>query len=128
MIEYINGRCNLWVKWSMTRLDAGLGYPHECAFIKIPGSPNHASPMDEAAWEIERAVRSLERDLNKAMIEFYLRRGTVDQKARACQCGRRTLFDRVHRAHCRIAEWLNDETAGVPHQVLKEISCTARTV
>lgn len=128
MIDYINARCNMWVKWSLTRLDDGLGYPHACAFVKIPGSPNHASPVDESAWEIERAVKSLPADLKLAIIQFYLKRGTSDQKARACGCSPRHFFRRIHSAHIRILEWLNDETAGVPHQVVKEIACVDVTV
>jgi DNA-directed RNA polymerase specialized sigma24 family protein len=123
MIDYINARCNQWVLWHRRGQDNGLGFPRECAYTRLDGrTPGKVSqpPVDEAAWEIERAVRALEHELNKVVIQFYLKRGTSEDKARACQCHRDTLYARLHTAHIRILEWLNDETAGVPHQVVKQ--------
>jgi len=121
VIPYINQRCNEWVAWIRRRDDGGLGYPKECCYTRLQGRgpPNGYLPsVDDAAWEIDRAVRALEPQLHKAMIVFYLNRGTGDQKARDCHCHRDTFYERVHRAHQRIDAWLQDERLKTPQLLL----------
>jgi hypothetical protein len=112
MIPYINGRCNEWVAWIRRRDDGGLGYPKECCYTRLQGRgplTGYLPSVDDAAWEIDRAVRSLDYILHEALMAFYFARGTGDQKARDCRCGKTAFYERVHCAHQKIQAWLDDE-------------------
>ncbi len=117
MIDYINMRCNQWADWHSKRKAGGLGFPRECCYTRLQarGGDGNASLIDEAAWEVHQAITDLPPLLNLAVIEFYLKRGTSIQKARACGCTESTLFYRIHSAHLKIMDWLNAEAAGLPH-------------
>lgn len=135
MIQYINTRCNAWVLWRRRKEDAGLGFPQCCAFTKPPGGgvAGFKPPLGEPEWEIERAIWSMKTDfpkLYRAVTVFYLRTGTVEMKAAWSGCCRDTFFDRLHLAHTKIMEWLNDEAAGlhVPAKVQQKRSCELPTV
>lgn len=131
MIEHINNRCNQWARWRMLRGDNGLGYPRQCNYTKLV--PIHASRdpgRDEACWEIEQAYHALpsdERNLKGIIDKFYLGRGTIDQRARDLGIHRDTMYARLHQAHVKIMEWLNDEAAGL-HDKRAKIACNAPTV
>ena len=125
MIEHINTRCNHWAQWLRTKSDNGLGFPRQAAFLNVPGGgQGWRTPANEAAWEIHQAVNALNDELKQAVWVFYLGRCTMDQKARDCRCHRDTLYSRIHTAHLRIMEWLNDEAAGLVHPT----TCQAPTV
>lgn len=130
MIDYINTRCAQWAAWRRRKDDNGLGFPRECPYTRLQarGGSGYNHVTDEAAWEIECAVRSLDDQLKKVIEVIYLGKGTSRDKARDCRCAESTMFERVHRAHLRIMEWLNDEAAGVPHDGAAESACTARSV
>jgi len=131
VIEYINTRCNQWAEWRERKAANGLGFPRECVYTRLtPRDPTGAFDpnVDESAWEVDQAIRALPDYLNRSVVEFYLRNGTVDQKARAVGCAPRTLFDRIHMAHNHILDWLNTEAAGLPHEPLANSPCARRTV
>ena len=130
MIEYINTRCSQWATWRRRKDDNGQGFPKECIYTRLSGrgGKGYNPTIDEAAWEIDQAVRALPVELKKAVMVFYLGRGTSEQKARDCGCHRDTLFVRVHLAHQGIMEWLNDEAAGVAHPPIKQKTCAPPTV
>lgn len=115
MIVYVNFRLNQWAEWVARKSD-GLGYPKAVAFARMAhsGSFGPSSPeLCEDAWEVERCVACLDETLRSAVIEFYLKPGTCEQKARALRCCVRTLQNRIDRAQHEILGLLNDLAAGV---------------
>ena len=109
MILHINDRLNGWASWVASgRKVVGLGYPSQCAFLRIAGSDsNLRAPIEnENAWEIERAVHNLDANLRDVVEQFYLHAGTVDSHAKALRICRDTLYVRLHMAHTRIMDWL----------------------
>lgn len=109
MILHINAKLNQWAQWVATgRKVVGLGYPSQCAFMRLtPSSGGWMAPIEnETAWEIEQAVHRLDPKQREAVEQFYLRAGTADTHARALHCCRDTLYARIHSAQVRIMEWL----------------------
>jgi len=116
VISHINDRCNAWADWIARKLLLGTGYPRECVYTRLQargGSSGFELTIDEQAWEIHQAVKTLPPQLLEAINAFYLGKGTVDDKAKDCRCHRDTLFVRVHRAHIVIMDWLYAEAAGL---------------
>lgn len=121
IIGYVGARCNQWAEWYLRREALGMGYPRECPYTRLQarGGQGYNQTFDEAAWEIHQAINGLDPVLKLAVYAFYIRKGTIEQRSRDCGCSFKTLYRRVEEAHLRIMEWLNDETAGVPHPVIK---------
>lgn len=112
MILYINDRLNVWALWVASgRKVVGLGYPSQCAFTRLtPSSTSRCSPMmNEEAGEVERAVHKLDRQLQETIYQFYLHAGPADTHAKALRICRDTLYSRVHAAHVKIMEHLQDD-------------------
>lgn len=109
MIDYINARCLAWAEFSRRKVSSRLGYPRQSAFARWMPSGTCRVPIDEdEVAEIEKAVLSLDAELLAVVRGMYLEGGTVEQKARDCGCCRDTFYTRLHRAHVRIMEWLQD--------------------
>ena len=64
--------------------------------------------MDEESWEIEQAVHKLEAKLQQTVFQFYLHAGPAESHAKALRICRDTLYNRLHTAHIRIMEILQD--------------------
>jgi len=109
MILHINDKLNVWADWVATgRRVRGLGYPSQVAFMRLTPSANTLRmPVEnETAWEIERAVHDLDRQLRDVVEQFYLRAGTAETHAKALRICRDTLYVRLHNAHVKIMEAL----------------------
>ncbi len=107
MILHINEKLNVWADWVATgRRVRGLGYPSQVAFMRLtPSSNTLRMPVEnETAWEIERAVHALDRQLREVVEQFYLRAGTAETHAKALRICRDTLYVRLHNAHVKIME------------------------
>lgn len=110
MILHINAKLNVWSDWvSSGRKVVGLGYPSQCAFMRLtPNSNSLRAPIEnEEAWEIESAVHRLNAQLRDVVDQFYLRAGTAETHAKALGICRDTLYARLHMAHTRIMECLH---------------------
>jgi DNA-directed RNA polymerase specialized sigma24 family protein len=112
MIEHINARLIRWADWAARSNRAvGLGYS-PCTIIRLMKGEfrctfNRNDPMiNDEAMNTERAVIKLPDELRKVVVVYYLKSGTVEQKARDCRCCRDTLYARLHHAHQRIDELL----------------------
>lgn len=125
MIPYMNVRGNQWAEWWWRREASGLGFPKESPYTRLQarGGNGYQLTTDEAAWEFHRAVHSLSEDLQKAMLAFYINKGTIEQRAKDCGCSQVYLYRLVDRAHVQILGWLNDEAAGVHHAMYANTSC-----
>jgi DNA-directed RNA polymerase specialized sigma24 family protein len=63
--------------------------------------------IDEESADTDRAVTRLPAALKHVIVVYYLKPGTVEQKAKDCRCCRKTLFNRLHHAHQRLDELLS---------------------
>jgi hypothetical protein len=118
MILHINSKLNCWAEWVASgRKVVGLGYPSQCAFMRLtPNGGTLRAPIEnEQAWEIEQAIHRLDRQLRDVVDQFYLRAGTAETHAKALNICKDTLYVRLHASHVRIMEWLQvgDEEADV---------------
>lgn len=105
MILHINDKLNTWADWVATgRRVQGLGYPSQVAFMRLTQSSKtiRAPVENETAWEIERAVHALDRQLREVVEQFYLRAGTAETHAKALRICVKTLYNRLHQAHVSI--------------------------
>jgi DNA-directed RNA polymerase specialized sigma24 family protein len=109
MIEHINDRLNNWSRWSEIRLSGSLGYPKQAAFTKLACSGwryDGTVIIDDDAWEIERAVLSLEHGQRRMVYLIYRSAATMDQAAVILGCSRATLYRRLGDLHQLILDWL----------------------
>jgi len=110
MIEYIHNRLCRWSVWvARGNRVPGLGYPTACGYTRL--TPSGGRPdvdFNDDAWEIDRAVCSMDQDAVKFLRMFYLEPGTIAGKAAKAGCHRDTLYARLHQAHVRVMEWLQD--------------------
>lgn len=113
MIDYINTRLNGWAAWLKSGKRNCLGYPTHAAFARLMPSSQPAGPLvpylNEEAEEIDRAVSSLPVDVRELLKEFYMHEGPAEAKAKRLKCCRDTLYARLHQAHVRVMEWLQDQ-------------------
>lgn len=107
MIDRMNERLRRWADWaSGGRYASGLGYAR-CAMSEwIPCGTvvNQTPDFNQEAYETDKAVRLLPTELNLAVIAFYLKTGTAEQRARDCRVSTKTMYVRVDQAHQRLEE------------------------
>lgn len=111
MILHINDKLNTWALWvAAGRRVVGLGYPSQVPYMRLtPSSTGQRSPsMDEDSWEVEQAVHKLDKQLQQTIYQFYLHAGPADSHAKALRICTKTLYNRVHMAHTKIMEHLQD--------------------
>lgn len=119
MIAHIDERLSRWADWAAGgRRAAGLGYS-PCTLsrwdsVRIGKMPDPG--YDEEASETDRAVTQLPGELRRVVVVYYLKSGTVRQKARDCGIGHNTLYERLHHAHQRLDELLSRRESGITQQ------------
>jgi hypothetical protein len=108
--EYIKIRMQQWAEWVVMRESGAVGYPRECSYTRMQarsGSSGFHSPdIDMEAMEIEDAVRVLPDYLRLTVREYYVKPGTIEQKAKQLCCHRDTLYARIEQSHTMISGWL----------------------
>ena len=104
--EDIKTRMMQWAEWSALREAGAAGYPRECSYTRMqpraPGAGFHTPDVDMDAMAIDRAVHELPSLIRLTVHEYYIRPGTIEQKARALRCNRDTVFARINAAHLLI--------------------------
>lgn len=112
MIPYINTILDQWGLWARSGREQ-LGYPKQSAFMRLalPSRGGGVVVCDEEAMRINRAVQSLEPELRTLVELFYIRMRSCDAGsiAKSLHCCRDTVYARLHRAHVRVMEFLQDE-------------------
>lgn len=111
MILHINDKLNIWAAWVATgRKVRGLGYPSQVAFMRLTPSIHalQAPIMNDEACEIDAAVCRLDAKLREVVDQFYCHAGTVETHAKALGICRDTLYVRLHMAHTRVMEYMQD--------------------
>ena len=110
MIPYINDRLEQWGLWTLGGKDR-LGYPRRAAFVQVIAGGPGCSICDEEAMQINRAVQALDGQLRLVVDAFYVRMRSCDADtiANTLKCCRRTLYDKLHRAHLKVMDALQDD-------------------
>ena len=62
--------------------------------------------MDDAAWEVQKAVNDLSDELQVLAHEHYMWNGYNDAKAARIGLAERTLYDRLHELHIELSKQL----------------------
>lgn len=112
MIPYINSRLDQWGLWALSGRER-VGYPRRSAFMRLV--PAGGGPLlmlcDEESMQINRAVQSLDGQLRAVVDAFYVRMRSCDGEAiaRHLHCCRDTLYARLHRAHLRVMDAIQDD-------------------
>lgn len=111
MIEHVHLRLLRWADWAAGgRRVAGLGYA-VCSLARweVRGSVKSADPrIDSEASDTDRAVTLLPAEVKAVVVEYYLRPGTARQKARACGLAPKAFYERLHHAHHRVRDMLEE--------------------
>jgi DNA-directed RNA polymerase specialized sigma24 family protein len=112
MIPYIDEQLRQWAMWCLTGRDK-LGFPRQSAFLNgqpVESKGRGLEICDEVALEIQGGVNSLHPDLKRTVVLFYLKMRSCDSAtiARAMRIHRDTLYDRLHRAHLKVSEYLDE--------------------
>jgi len=114
MIDQINDRLIRWADWATNGHRArGLWYS-PCTLRKWMVRCSLARSVDvvydEEAGKTDKAVTALPVDLKAVIVVYYLKPGTIAQKAKDLHCDKRTLYRRLHHAQQRVDEYLNSRT------------------
>ncbi|WP_410498136.1 hypothetical protein [Chitinibacter sp. S2-10] len=112
MIDFVNGRLELWARWASRRDDCGLGYVQSqlarlgeaAGGAKFAGLPPDV--CDDDMHELQKIVAYLPFELHQAVWQCYMMPGTAAQHARSCGCHRDTYYARLHKAHVLVMEAL----------------------
>lgn len=62
--------------------------------------------IDGEAEDVEKVVLALQYPLQLVLIEYWVKGGSVAQKARACRCARSTFFERLALGHKAVVDGL----------------------
>lgn len=109
MIPHINDRLNNWAAWCERRASGALGYPKQAAFTRLRVSEPPSDGIliiDEDAWEIERAIASLDDGMKRVAMAFYRRGTTVAQAREMLGASKATAYRRLHELHVAVLDWL----------------------
>lgn len=112
MIEFIHQRLLQWADWSANGHRAkGLGYS-PCTLRKWSAKSTFcevADPrLDEESIATDAAVTALPEELRQCVMIYYLKSGTVRQKARDLGMSHETMYQRLHHAQQRVSQLLEE--------------------
>lgn len=97
-----------WARWACAS-DEGHSMPMTNAYdMGGAGRRDYDKPeplINGDAIDTDRAVRTLPDELRVVIVQYWTRRGTALQKARACRCHVATFWRRLHHAHVRINDY-----------------------
>ena len=108
MIREIDAKLNDWARW---RLNARGNSKSPYPAYNLPAAPDadDAPPRtsyvplnDSLCWAMDKCVVALNPLFNQVVMVVYTLTGAQEQKCRACGCGQRTLYYRLHVAHQEI--------------------------
>lgn len=109
-IEWVEMRLLNWARWKLSRGTGGIGYASVNLANPTPGirDPYADVPVPTNAIEAaatDDAVNRLQPGgLRLAVIELYVGRGGIADKARRLGCSESTVYLRVAQAHQQLAE------------------------
>lgn len=139
MIDYINKRLNDWARWRISdrallrhALGAKSCWPQMLGESESTESVRQQGTLvplnDLECCDTDKAICALPRDLHVTVIEYYARIGTADTTAKRLGITKRTLFQRIDRAHWHVMGTLNDLSAGIRVPVrLPDVAVMQRT-
>jgi DNA-directed RNA polymerase specialized sigma24 family protein len=109
-IEWVDARLWNWARWKHGARSGGLGYATlDMSSVLSDRNPEARIPInDDEASTTEVALKTLVREVQQVVEEYYLRPGPVDTIARELGIGTSTLHARMDRAHRGIAGWIGE--------------------
>lgn len=118
--EEMERRCLNWARWKNGEGQGGLGYGSGgwmSSGADRGGYREAKVPtLDVEAEQTDRAMQSLESALRRTVEVYYLGTGTMEERCRALQISRATIYVRVDKAHEVLAAWLRDAEARARHE------------
>jgi hypothetical protein len=96
-----------WARWKLG--GAAIGVAMSGAYdLEAPGRREAVSMplLNGEAADVERAVMDLPGELFHVVEQFWLKRGSIQHKAKRCGCAIATLYRRLDDAHERIQLYL----------------------
>lgn len=119
---YVDGRLNRWGAWYHAQARPGpKAVRSQMAGILAKAGDGEIRARvvfdNSEALETDAAVyrlRDIERGLFDAVIEYWIKSGTVEQKARALGIQPRAFYYRLDRAKLQLLGIFNDIAAGLP--------------
>ena len=116
-IEWIEMRLLNWARWKLSQGTGGLGYASVNLANPTPGvrDPYAEVPVPTNAIEAAATDDAVNRlhpgGLRLTVIEVYVGRGGIADKARRLCGGESTVYLRVAQAHAKLAEFFNAKEA-----------------
>ncbi|QHD48470.1 hypothetical protein [Vreelandella aquamarina] len=117
MLKEIDDLLHHWadqLKGRGMRQCSPLGRLAEFGGVMPPSGPKGSrdllglGDMDDAAWEVQKAVNGLSAEYQVLAHEHYLWNGYNDAKAERLGLAESTYYDRLHRMHYEIQQALKD--------------------
>jgi DNA-directed RNA polymerase specialized sigma24 family protein len=117
---YVEGRLRRWAIWfhagerpGPKRVISFWGPMILNRNVEQTNRPRTVSVDPTEAELTNRCVYALPRELLDVVLEVYTKGGTVEQKARALGCCRKTVYDRLDRVNIKLLGYFNDVEAGI---------------
>jgi hypothetical protein len=95
----------LMLNWSRWKLGVPISVAVSGAYDLEARGRREETPtplLNGEALDVDKAVMDLPGDLFHVVEQFWLKKGTLDQKARKCKCAPATFYRRLQDAHGRI--------------------------
>ena len=99
-----NETTRLMTSWAMWRTGGSThGMAVSTAFSEARDSYDTPMPLiNGEALEVDQAVHAMRPELQRVVIQFWCKRGTVAERAARAGCGMRTFYDRLDQAHAAV--------------------------
>lgn len=113
MIPKIDALLSAWGRWALNPIRQDVGYPSRSAGFAdyMPVSVEYKSrppdgifTSDSSMQDVDAAVRNLHADDRALCVEWYQIGGGASATCARCGVARRTIYEQLHRVHCRIAD------------------------
>ena len=115
MIPYIDAKLKLWGEWRVRsemgqrgNLKSSLGAWQTAAVSSSRSLLSYVPIDDLEACELDRIVAALEETLKTLLLEMYYYTNPTEDKLKRLGCSERTLYYRLHVAHVKVMEALQD--------------------
>lgn len=110
-IDWVEQRLLNWMRWHASGCTLGLGYGRSIlaslAMMGASRSDQREAVIPTVDWdaaEVDDAVKALPSALKATVLEFYLGRGGLKDKARRLCCTQKTVTNRIEQAHRLLAD------------------------
>ena len=110
--EDMERRLNNWARWKVGVSSATLGYA-QVDYTFVGGGNSFSGTkipvLGVEAEETDRAIKTLDHDLQRTLWVVYVSGADRTVQERALGCGARAIQLRVERAHVQLKRWITEE-------------------